>query len=225
MLAAGAGNDTLSGGEGNDVLTGGAGNDLIDGGDGIDRANFTGTVGVTVNLGLMTAQATGLGTDTIRKIEHITTGSGNDRLTGNADNNSLTSGAGNDTLAGGAGNDVLAGGAGNDLLTGNSGEDVFVFDKALGATNIDRITDFAVIDDTIRLENAVFTGVSPGTLSGLAFVANLAGTATDALDRIIYEIDTGKLFFDADGTGLGARVHFATLDANLALTRADFFVI
>lgn len=223
-LTGGAGNDTLSGGADNDLLNGGNGDDVLDGGDGIDRASFVGTAAVTVNLGLTTAQTTGYGIDTLRNIEDLASGSGNDRLTGNALDNSLTSGAGDDTLAGGAGNDTLFGGAGNDVLTGASGEDSFVFDKAMGATNIDRITDFIAIDDTIRLENAVFTGLVAGTLAGSAFAANLTGTATDALDRIIYETDTGRLFFDADGTGLGARVHFATLTANLTLTRADFFV-
>lgn len=49
-------------------------------------------------------------------------------------------------------------------------------------------------------------------------------TTTDAFDRIMYETDTGRLYFDADGSGAGACVQFATLAANLALTSADFFV-
>jgi serralysin len=43
-------------------------------------------------------------------------------------------------------------------------------------------------------------------------------------DRIIYETDTGRLFFDADGNGAAAKVQFATIGANLAVTSADFFV-
>ena len=34
--------------------------------------------------------------------------------------------------------------------------------------------------------------------------------------------DSGALFFDADGSGAGARVQFATLGTGLALTAADF---
>ena len=57
-----------------------------------------------------------------------------------------------------------------------------------------------------------------------AFVKNTSGNAADSSDRIIYESDTGRLYFDRDGTGLAAKVHFATLDMNLGLTHADFFV-
>ena len=35
----------------------------------------------------------------------------------------------------------------------------------------------------------------------------------------------GVLYYDADGTGKGASVAFATISKNLALTNKDFFVI
>jgi Ca2+-binding RTX toxin-like protein len=110
------------------------------------------------------------------------------------------------------------------LLTGGADSDVFVFDTALGAGNIDRITDFNVAADTIRLDNAFFAGLAGGVLAASAFVKNLSGTAADPSDRIIYETDTGRLYFDAGGTVSGTRVHFATVTANLNLTSADFFV-
>ncbi len=75
-------------------------------------------------------------------------------------------------------------------------------------------------DDTIRLDDLVFAGLPTGTLASSAFASNLTGTATDEFDRIIYETDTGRLYFDADGSGSGTRVHFATI----TLTNADFFV-
>jgi Ca2+-binding RTX toxin-like protein len=43
-------------------------------------------------------------------------------------------------------------------------------------------------------------------------------------DRIIYETDNGRLYFDRDGSGGAAKVHFATLNTNLVLNNADFFV-
>jgi Ca2+-binding RTX toxin-like protein len=55
-------------------------------------------------------------------------------------------------------------------------------------------------------------------------VQNESGNAADANDRIIYERDTGKLFFDADGSGAGQSVHFATLNTGLTLTSADIFI-
>ena len=49
--------------------------------------------------------------------------------------------------------------------------------------------------------------------------------AHDASDRIIYNSATGVLLFDADGSGAGAAVRFATLAKGLAMTSADFLVI
>ena len=228
------GNDILVGNAGNDTLSGGSGNDRIDGGAGIDRAYFNGAAAATVNLNLVGAQATGYGSDTLLGIENLTSGTGNDRLTGNASANSFSSGAGNDilvgnggndTLSGGSGNDFLNGGAGNDRLVGGIGADAFVFNSAIGVGNVDRIGDFSVINDTMRLENAIFTGLANGMLAASAFVSTAAGVAADALDRIIYNPTNGNLFFDADGTGAGAQVQFAVVNPGLALANADFLVI
>lgn len=109
-------------------------------------------------------------------------------------------------------------------MIGGAGNDSFVFNTAFGATNIDRITDFNVVDDGIWIDDAIATGLARGLLVATAFAANADGLATDGLDRIIYETDTGNLYFDADGSGAAARVQFARLTANLALTNADFFV-
>ncbi len=81
-------------------------------------------------------------------------------------------------------------------------------------------------NDTIRLENAVFAKLTvTGVLNAGFFKANLNRTATDADDYIVYETDTGKLFYDADGSNAGAAIQFATLTTKPVLTNADFFVI
>ncbi len=41
-------------------------------------------------------------------------------------------------------------------------------------------------------------------LSLAQFAANASGTAQDSSDRIIYETDTGKLFYDSNGSTAGA---------------------
>jgi Ca2+-binding RTX toxin-like protein len=153
--------------------------------------------------------------------------SGNDVVYGQDGNDWLDGGTGNDTLNGGTGNDFLRAQAGNDKLTGGTGKDTFIFDTALSATtNIDTITDFNVKDDTIHLENGVFTKLTKaGPLASSAFYASTSGKAHDANDRIIYETDTGKLFYDSNGSASGGSVHFATLSKNLSLTYADFIVI
>jgi Ca2+-binding RTX toxin-like protein len=156
--------------------------------------------------------------------DSVTGGSGNDRLDGGAGADRLRGDSGNDRLLGGSGNDLLRGGSGLDTITGGTGRDSFVFDTAPGARHADRIADFKAADDTIRIDDAVFANLGTGTLAKAAFARNTSGQATDRSDRIIYETDTGKLYFDRDGTGSAARVHVATLDKNLALTHADFLV-
>lgn len=154
QLDGGTGDDTLSGGEGNDQLTGGAGNDAFTGGNGIDRAFFNGAAAFTVNLSLTTAQNTGQGTDILSGVEHVTSGSGNDSLTGNTQANSLTSGAGNDTLSGLGGNDTLTGGTGADLLRAGTGADRLIGgigrDVLVGGTDAQGdVFDFNTITETV----------------------------------------------------------------------------
>ena len=85
--------------------------------------------------------------------------------------------------------------------------------------------DFSVAD-TIRLSSTIFnTIVGTGTLTAAQFVANASGTAQDANDRIIYETDTGKLFFDSNGSAAGGAKQFAQLSSGLALAANDFSIV
>jgi len=202
-------------------MLGGAGNDTYIVGATGDRVFETTTTASSIDAGgIDTVQSSvTFNLDAyagVRFVENLVlTGTANINGIGNARANQLT---------GNAGNNVLNGGLGNDTMTGGAGNDTFVFNTALGVGNIDRITDFNVVDDTIRLDDAIFVGLATGTLAASAFAANLTGQAATASDRIIYETDTGRLFFDSDGVGGTARVQFATLSTGLALTNADFFV-
>ena len=217
-LSGGDGNDNLFGGDDNDSLMGGAGGDVLDGGAGVDLATYANAAaGVSVSLANPAGNTGDAAGDTYVSIENLTGSSFNDTFNGNTSAN---------TIAGGAGNDGIRGNLGNDVLWGQAGSDIFHFLTALNATtNVDQIMDFSVVDDGIWLEDAVFTALSAGALSAAAFAANATGLAGDASDRVIYETDTGKLFYDADGTGAIAGVQFATLTVGLALTAADFLVI
>jgi Ca2+-binding RTX toxin-like protein len=128
-------------------------------------------------------------------------------------------------VIGNIGNNRLGGGGGNDQLTGGNGQDEFLFDTALNAaTNVDRITDFNVADDTILLDRDIFSSsLGLGNISAGEFV--IGTTAQDANDRIIYDSSTGALFYDNDGVGGNAAVRFATLSTGLALTNLDFLVV
>jgi Ca2+-binding RTX toxin-like protein len=130
------------------------------------------------------------------------------------------------TVIGNAGNNFLNGAARADTLRGLGGNDIFMFNTAIGGGNVDTITDFNVANDTIRLENAIFTAIAgTGMLTAAQFVKNTSGTALDASDRIIYETDTGRLIYDANGNAGGGRYLVATLDAGLAMTNADFYIV
>jgi len=112
-------------------------------------------------------------------------------------------------------------------LRGLGGFDIFGFSSAFGAGNVDTIIDFNVANDTISLDDAIFTAIiqAPGTMLSGYFKANAAGTATDSNDRIIYDTSNGNLFYDADGTGTETAIQFAILTAGLALTNNDFDVV
>jgi Ca2+-binding RTX toxin-like protein len=209
------GDNTINGQGGIDQLIGRGGNDMYfvdnvsdevieNGGQGNDQVrtsvNYTLTPGADVEL--------------LRPIFLTSTGAGN--LTGNETGNSVV---GND------GNNVLNGGSGNDSLTGRLGQDSFLFDTALSAAfNVDTITDFSVADDTIQLDDDVFSSsLGLGNISAGEFV--IGGAALDANDRIIYNDASGALFYDSDGVGGTAQIQFATLSTGLALTNLDFLVV
>jgi len=223
VLTGNSGKNTLTGGAGNDTLNGGAGTDTLIGGTGDDTYivdSTTDTITELANEGSDTVQSSVTFTlASLANIENVTlTGTSAINATGNASAN---------TLIGNSGNNQINGGLGNDILTGGAGIDTFIFNSTLGANNIDTITDFSVLDDTINLENTgtgLFTGITTtGTLAASAFW--IGSSANDASDRIIYDSTTGNLYYDADGTGATAQVKFASLAPSLALTNQDFFVI
>ncbi|WP_457090941.1 M10 family metallopeptidase [Microvirga sp. P5_D2] len=148
-------------------------------------------------------------------IENAIGGPGSDIIIGNQ---------GSNTLNGGSGADKLSGLGGSDTLVGGPGKDSFVFDTKPNQTgNLDCITDFSVADDTIILENAVFTKVgASGKLSTGAFW--IGSGAHDSTDRVIYDNSFGRLLYDADGTGKTVPVQFAQLAQDLKITVSDFII-
>ncbi|MGA1675222.1 MAG: peroxidase family protein [Pseudomonadales bacterium] len=228
QLDGGAGNDTLNGGAGNDLLIGGAGDDRYDGGAGIDTVSYaTGaTSGITITLASQRTQTRGGGgRERIRNVENLIGSEFNDNLGGSNVANQLEGGAGDDRLDGGAGNDTLIGGLGLDTLIGGAGLDTFVFD-VLGTGNDDTVNGFVVADDTIQLNQSVFTALTGAVGSTLA-AANfrVGAAAVDADDYIIYNSANGQLSYDADGSGAGAAVLIATLvGVTGTVTEADFVI-
>ena len=143
-------------------------------------------------------RATAVGPNVV--IEDATGGNGHDTLIGNAANNILAGGNGNDTLSGlngadyltgGNGNDRFFGSSGNDKLIGGAGADHFYFNTGLNASiNRDTIADYNVPQDSLHLENAIFTRLAVQAHLNPAYF-RAASHALDRNDFIVYNRGTG----------------------------------
>jgi Ca2+-binding RTX toxin-like protein len=220
ILLGGEGNDTLVGGLGADKMSGGGGNDYFRVDDAADRiiegeGDGTDTVATSVSYQLRAGVA----------VEKLAASSGSSTTSLNFVGNEY-----DQRILGNDGVNKIYGREGNDILTGNGGNDFFIFDtKPNASSNADTITDFSNVsgnNDTIRLENAVFTALTTtGALGSGFFAANSSGTAQDSSDRICYETDTGNLYYDSNGSGAGGSVLFANLTNIPSLTSSDFFIV
>ena len=139
FLIGGAGNQRLNGLGGDDLLQGGAGADILDGGAGVDWTAYPiDSADIEIDLETGTAMGGQAEGDVLIRIENISGGDGNDRLTGNnADN-------------------ILRGQLGDDILTGGSGNDLFRFRPDHGS---DRITDFGTGDDRLEFREGLFANL------------------------------------------------------------------
>ena len=191
-----SGADRLYGNDGDDFLEGGIGGDVLVGGEGRDTATYLqASSGVIVSMTALGSSTGDAAGDTFYSIEDLVGSSHDDRLEGNLSSN---------------------------FLTGGAGADRFVF-RALGA--VDTVTDFTPGVDEISLYASGFEGLSGGALAPSAFHVSSTGFATDASHRILYNSTTGDLSFDVDGTGGAEAVIFARVDAGLALTVSDIFLL
>ncbi|WP_143541410.1 Ig-like domain-containing protein, partial [Rodentibacter genomosp. 1] len=209
-IQGGKGNDRIHGGAGNDFLDGGLGDDTLYGGTGDDTY-------VVAQAGDQVIELANEGTDTVfshidyvlpDNVENLTLlGTTATSASGNSLDNVMTANNIGNTLNGGAGNDRLIGGLGADTLTGGEGSDTFVFQTALNG-NVDTITDFGA-GDKIALSSVIFTALKTGSIS----------------DHIKYDSESGKLFYDEDGSGIKDAVHFATLNKGLNIEQTQFEIV
>jgi serralysin len=226
LLIGGSGNDNLSSVGGRDILLGGDGNDNLDmfalhafdggvvsGGDGVDNFVFFGQAsrvdlgqgvleGATLNSGVA-------GTLHLHGIEFFQyIGPSDVQITGSAANNFLTGSGGNDTINGGAGNDSLDGGGGDNL---------FVFDR-IGAADADMVNFIKAegqVHDRLALDSNVMTEL--GATGDFAadderfYAAAGATGGAEGDDRVVYDTNSGNLYYDADGSGAGEAQLIATI--------------
>jgi autotransporter-associated beta strand protein len=198
-----SGDDYIAGRDGNDTLYGGLDRDVIDGGNGLDY--LYGESGDDYLIG-------GADSDFIYGGDGSgNTGDTGDRwLGGDGGDDFIFGNLGTDRLSGGIGNDVLTGGEGNDYMTGEAGMDVFVYNALSEGAISEQIGDWQGGVDKLRIDASAFGGgLAAGPLSANQLVMGI--TATQAFGQFLYNAATGVLYWDADGTGAGARVAFTRL--------------
>jgi Ca2+-binding RTX toxin-like protein len=232
--------------------------DRADGNDVINFPNTTpdndtvdyskSTAAVSVNLRTGSASGGYAEGDIIANFESAAGSASGDTLTGDAGANTLSGNAGNDKLYGKEGSDALLGGDGddalsgfteidrldggygNDDLSGGEGVDTFVFANTLNATkNVDTISDFSHVDDTMELAMSKFIGLAAGTLEDFRLKEISGATSTkgvDSTDRILYDKAHGDFYFDRDGSKTDyARILFAHVADNTSVDNTDFLVV
>ena len=94
----------------------------------------------------------GDGDDTITGAKHddyLLGEAGDDTISGGAGDDYLFGGDGDDTISGGAGEDYISGGSGDDTLSGGTDADTFAISSDNGT---DKITDFSTSEDIILLD-------------------------------------------------------------------------
>ena len=148
-------------------------------------------------------------------------------IRGNSSANQLLGQAGADAIDGAAGAELIRGGLGVDTLTGGTGNDSFRFQTLAEVGDI--ITDFSNAggnDDKFQLVASAFGGgLVAGALAATQFQSRADNVAQDANDRFIFRTTDRTLWFDADGTGAGAAVLVADLQAGATMTAADIQLI
>ena len=202
----------------NVLSTGGGGADTLDGGAGDDIYRVHGTVQIEDTDGFDIIYASGsFRLFSSAAIEAISTAvqAGSDQI-------DLTGNDTSQTIAGNYGSNRLDGRGGADTLIGLAGADTFAFTTPLGAGNVDTIQDFVSGTDRIALATDVFAALGGG-VSASSFVTGSA--AADSDDRLVYDAASGRLFYDADGSGPGAAIQFAQLALGTALNANDFTTI
>jgi len=195
ILKGGAGNDQLRGGHQDDQLYGGhdddifhgdAGNDMMHGGRGNDTVDYSAfDVDLSVSLHNKRAHGQEIGTDTLKFIDNIRSGGGDDVLKGSS---------GVNVIDGGAGDDQIRSLRGADTLTGGDGADTFVF-RTYDLTGVDVITDFEIGIDLLDFSHLA------GQLDDEAFL--------DRLQAVVQNEDTT---LSVDLTGDGSYQDVCTLN-------------
>ena len=166
---AGSGNDTIIQNAAGNVLDGGAGNDTI--------SYETAAAGVSVNLGLTTAQDTGgAGIDTLGGFENLIGSAYGDTLVGGAATVSISGGAGDDLIDAG-----LANPTGRLTLSGGDGDDTFLLGVGAGPFVVDGGSGYNILDGSHASGGLLLSTsqIAPGGINSLLNIQKIIGSNFD----------------------------------------------
>jgi hypothetical protein len=236
LLEGNSGNNILNGKAGADILAGGKGDDTYwvdnvfdyigenaDSGTDLVKTSVTFTLGDNIENLIMNGSAAinGYGNGLAN---YMTGNGGANILSGDLGNDNLSGLGGSDYLDGSNGDDWLSGGLGTDTLTGGAGADIFRFDTAFSAANVDLVTDFSPVDDTINiLLTLVPNAGGAGILSAGEFIS-MAGHAPTDTHHMIYDTTSRGLYYNADGAGAGVPVLIATFQGTPTISHTDIML-
>jgi Ca2+-binding RTX toxin-like protein len=185
----------------NNIIVVNNGDSVIDGGAGLDLASYaTATGPVSINLGIVVAQATGgSGVDTLIDIENLIGSDFADVLVGNA---------GANTINGGKGADVMAGAGGNDSYTVDDTGDVVMELPGEGIMDSVSTTINYTLPD--QVEHLVLIGI--GNINGIGNALDNKITANAGINFIDGRggIDTVSYITSGRAITADLSVHFAT---------------
>lgn len=218
LVLQGSGNTAYGGADDDVYIVSAAGNIVGElAGEGTDTVY---AIGIDFTLGA-NIETLALISANIAAFQSGTGNDSNNTLIGNGANNALSGQGGADFIVAGAGDDFIAGGEGLDTLQGNSGNDIFVYNTAAEAGDI--IQDWIAADDGFLFSAFAFGFTAGETLvDGVNFISGTDPLAALAQATFLWDSDDTNLFYDADGSGAGAAILVADLQAFTDVTVADF---
>ena len=104
------------------------------------------------------------------------------------------------------------------LASAVAADALFIDDLA----SVQTVAHFDAAHDTLRLDHAVFAGLPLGQLDGSRLAS---GAAFGSAAQLVYEAQTGALFYDGDGAGATAATKFAVLSDRPDLIASNVFVV
>ncbi|MCX7353463.1 MAG: Ig-like domain-containing protein [Alphaproteobacteria bacterium] len=138
-------------------------------------------VGVGNNAETIAARLFG---DNVEGMRDLSSGVGNDIVTGSPLNDSINTAGGNDIINGRDGNDIIVGGPGADQMTGGAGADTFVWHSAQDGSyfnQLDAITDFCKSDGD-KLDFSSFVTLNGGDIADFVQLTQVGNNTKVSVD-------------------------------------------